>query len=193
MENFKSFDNVRVLGALSDNLSFIEDDSIDGIFCGHSFEWFADINTMKEFERILSPNDSYILLVWNKIIWNDSRFLMEIQRVIGEDNDRYDVIRRKVQRLLNPQNLMENGITSFDRFTYKEINKTHKHRVNGHDFVSLIISEGKYGGKYGSVAEQIKEWYIRYFKSLDAEIEIPYSTIVTYAKCNKADSERNQM
>ena len=59
--------------------------------------------------------------------------------------------------------------------------------------MDLIVSEGKYGGKYGDIADQVREWIIRYFNSMDAEIEVPYTTIVTFAKCNKSESDRVEL
>ena len=41
-ENFTNFNNVKIFDALSDRLSFIEDNSIDAIFCGTSFHWFCE-------------------------------------------------------------------------------------------------------------------------------------------------------
>eukprot|EP01084_Bolivina_argentea_P221931 375760_1 len=190
-ENLSNFNNVEIYDTLSDNLSFIDDNSIDAIFCGSSFHWFANISTMKEFERVLSGNNSYLMLVWNKLLWNDSRFFQEIRRDMRLSHDYDDVIRRQMQKFLIPQNLINHNIKSFERFTYKEINKTHQHKINGRLLLDLIVSTVHMQSlpieRQFRIIDQIRGTIFRYYGSLDAEIIVPYSTVLTFAKCNKTN------
>lgn len=188
-ENFAQNDNVKIYNSLSDKLAFIEDDSLDAIFVGSAFHWFANISTMKEFERVLNGKDAYLMIVWNQLDWNKTLFFQKVKQILGEEVDRDDAIRRKIQRLLTPQNLIDNGIKSFEQFKYKKIANTHFHTMDGHLFLELIMSRSRWQvlDEYERelVINQIKAEIVSFFDTPDAEIVVPYSTLVTYAKCNK--------
>eukprot|EP01083_Nonionella_stella_P035938 98029_1 len=190
-ENFSNFTNVEICDNLAENLSLIEDNTIDAVFC-ESFHWFANMRTVKEFERVLSGEDSYLMFVWNKLLWNDNQFLQEVQRVMSHEHNRDDSIRRKVQRLLTPQNLIDHDIKSFGRFTYKELKRTHQHKIDGVLFLELLVSMTSMQSvsieQQCHIIDQVKECILRHYGSFQAEIAVPYSTVVTFAKCNKSDT-----
>mmetsp|Transcript_58435 Transcript_58435/g.96799 ORF Transcript_58435/g.96799 Transcript_58435/m.96799 type:complete len:288 (+) Transcript_58435:45-908(+) len=188
-ENMAAFNNVAVMDATAKDLHFLEDSSVDAIFCSGSFEWCCTISTLREFERVLRGTDSYLVIVWHTLLWNDSHFLQEINQVCGHNMDRNDAIRRNIQRMVTPQNLANHDIHSLQRFQYKELYKTHEQKMSGRLFIQLIKSslfwrEAAPKEKH-SVFEQIKKFILIHYGSLDAEITVPYSTMITYAKCNK--------
>ncbi|KAK9461455.1 S-adenosyl-L-methionine-dependent methyltransferase [Lipomyces oligophaga] len=42
-----------------------KDHSLDALFCAQAFHWFADLESLKEFHRVLKPTTGKLALIWN--------------------------------------------------------------------------------------------------------------------------------
>ncbi|MCH5598140.1 class I SAM-dependent methyltransferase [Niabella ginsengisoli] len=62
-EIYGSYQNLTIVSGSAED-SGLPNNSIDIIIAGQAFHWFDQVNTKKEFERILKPN-GHIVLIWN--------------------------------------------------------------------------------------------------------------------------------
>jgi len=193
---FSNHSNVEVHDGLADNLSMIDTNSVDAIFCAQSFHWFSNINSLKEFQRILSPKNSYLIMVWNREDWKNNIFLKGLFENILYLNSnqcprtnyqkKYDEMENK---LLIKRNLMKHGLGSFEEFKFIWMYNTHQMETNCNGLIDLILSWSGLASSSNQCRKKykkmIEETVINHFGSLDARIRLPYDTYLIFSKCNK--------
>eukprot|EP01084_Bolivina_argentea_P084098 152191_1 len=191
---FLNVGNVHVYNGKAENLSFIDNDSIDIIFCAQSFHWFANKTALKEFERILSKK-SNIILIWNKPKYENHLFLDSLFKAIDYDIYKvYDESLEDKKTFLNTNNLLKLGIESFEGFKFDQIESSHSQILNVNGLIDLITSWSKFASmndvQKKQVIEIIKQQIIKYYGSLNVDnIIIPYKTIVFHSKCFKQNKK----
>ncbi|KJX94565.1 2-heptaprenyl-1 4-naphthoquinone methyltransferase like protein [Zymoseptoria brevis] len=65
----KQLKGVSVVDGVADSMSSLEDESVDALTIAQSFHWFANMDSLKEFHRVLQPHGR-LGLVWNVEDWN---------------------------------------------------------------------------------------------------------------------------
>ncbi|CAO3650145.1 unnamed protein product [Cunninghamella blakesleeana] len=71
--------NVEIREGTSWNTGF-EDQSLDAVVVAQAFHWFDDIQSLKEFHRVLKPNGK-LLLIWNMESKKNTRWVEEIRKL----------------------------------------------------------------------------------------------------------------
>ena len=56
--------DIHTLEGMSHQLP-LPDHSVNAVFCAQSFHWFANMETLKELDRVLKPQ-GFLVLVWNQ-------------------------------------------------------------------------------------------------------------------------------
>lgn len=56
--------DIHTLEGMSHQLP-LPDHSVNAVFCAQSFHWFANLETLKELDRVLKPQ-GFLVLVWNQ-------------------------------------------------------------------------------------------------------------------------------
>ena len=195
-EKFSNHHNVEIYHSLANNLSVIDDNSVDAIFCAQSFHWFSNIETLKEFQRILSPNNnSYVVLVWNIGGWRDNVFFKELIQRLHESNKNafpqsnhgsIQQFEEMGKGLLSLANLRKHGLNGFDGFEHKWIKNTHEMKKDSQGLIDLILSWSGFACSTNEerekASELIQDTIVDYYGSLNVKITIPYHTHVKFSQ-----------
>lgn len=70
----------------------IEDNSVDAVIAAQAFHWFQTQKTRAEFERILRPGGSMVLM-WNERSLNATEFLREYEELLVRYSTDYSQVR----------------------------------------------------------------------------------------------------
>ena len=193
---FSKYPNVEVYNGSANKLPVIDNNSVDAIFCAQSFHWFANIEALKEFQRILSPNNSYVAMIWN-YEQTDDEFLDKLNVNMNKMTNGFfqkpkgfwdNVYSKMKNELLNPQNLEQNGINSFEGFDGIWMRNTHKMQKDHKGLIDLVLSWSIFASATDEtrekVANLIQDTIIDFYGSLNVVISIPYDTHVLMSRFN---------
>ena len=189
-EKFKENERISVRDGVASDLGFIGSDSISGIFGAQCFHWFAALESLKEFERILDQKGgqrSHLFLIWNAINYEENAFLKELRDDVvhlyhgneGIGHCKFEPMAHKIERLFSLQYMNDNGL-SFKPTTFDFRENAHRQIGDAQMMIDRVLSNSVFGiqsdGERQRIQMKIKEIIIRHYGTLDAELFIPYST-----------------
>ena len=201
-KKFSNHENVEIYHGLSNNLCVVNDNSVDAIFVAQAFHWFSNIETLKEFERILSPKNSYCVLVWNLGAFAEEKFLRILIKKLFKLNDNtmpksscgnIKMYQRLENELLSGNNLKKYGLTGFEGFKHKWMRYTHHIDKDPKGLIDLVLSWSGFASatdeKRKKTSKLIQDVIIEYYGSLNVKIRIPYHTHIKYSRYNNNKSK----
>lgn len=193
---FLNYPNVEVYNGSANKLSVVDDNSVDAIFCAQSFHWFANIETLKEFQRILSPKNSYVAMIWN-YEKTDDEFLDKLNTNISKMTNGFyqkpkgfwhNAYTKMKNELLNEQNLKRNGLNSFEGFEGIWMRNTHEIQKDDKGLIDLALSWSIFASATDETREKIskliEDTIIDFYGSLNVAIRIPYDTHILLSRFN---------
>ncbi|KAF2209918.1 hypothetical protein CERZMDRAFT_60985 [Cercospora zeae-maydis SCOH1-5] len=68
----KNLKGVTVVDGMSDDMSALQDGSVDAVTIAQSFHWFANMDSLREIHRVLQPHGT-LGLIWNIETYNAPR------------------------------------------------------------------------------------------------------------------------
>lgn len=197
-DKFKDNDKISVYDGIATDLSFIESDSISAIFGGQCFHWFAVLNALKEFQRILIKNKnkrkkSHLFFIWNIMFYDEkNEFLKELRddviHLYHGNTDikhcKFEPMKDRMEQLFDSKYLNDNGLL-FKPTKYDFHENTHKQYGDVNMIIDRVLSNSIFGTLETEERERLErkimDIVVKHFGGLDVELSLPYSTYVLHS------------
>ena len=195
---FKENNKITVHNGIATDLSFIESNSISAIFGGQCFHWFAVLNALKEFERVLIKNKnakssrSHLFFIWNIIDYDDNDFLKELRDDVvylyyGNDNIKhckFEPMKDSIEKLFDDKYLIDNKLL-FKPTKYDYNKCIHKQIGDINMIIDRVLSNSIFGtlenNERERIENKIKNIAKKHYGFLEnVKLYIPYSTYVLH-------------
>ncbi|CAF1220924.1 unnamed protein product [Rotaria sordida] len=143
-EKLKAIPSItRIIDGTAEHI-LLEDNTVDVIFCGQSFHWFANERALTEIHRVLKPN-GLLILIWNKPDYSKYSCSQQILELI----DSYQPPELPRYKLMKWKAVFENQ-NLFSCLQYKQFaniqqitRETAMNRYLSTSFISVLPSEEK--------------------------------------------------
>ncbi|CAF1210576.1 unnamed protein product [Rotaria sordida] len=176
-ENLKSIPSItRIIDGTAEHI-LLDDNTVDVIFCGQSFHWFANERALTEIHRVLKPN-GLLVLIWNLLDY--PRYSWSQQILELKDSYRPPEIplhrSKKWKAVYENQNLFQCLQHKQFANTQQMTRETIINRFLSISFIAMLSSEEK--EKFIMKVRQI----IDHTEDMpEQEFEVPYNTDVYWS------------
>lgn len=168
-----TYPQVETLQAFSDHMP-LPACSIDAVLCAQAFHWFANMDSLKEIDRVLKPH-GHLGLVWNQrdtqVDWVNA--LAERLAPLEGDTPRYH--SGLWQKVFDQQNLFQlKSLHQFNQVQTGTVEQVVSKRLLSTSFIAAMPLE-----QQQDLKQQFEQIVLQYTgKQAQDEISFPY---ITYA------------
>ena len=171
--------DIHTLEGMSHQLP-LPDHSVNAVFCAQSFHWFANLETLKELDRVLKPQ-GFLVLVWNQrdITVDWVKALADYIAPLEGDTPRYH--SGAWRKVFEEQNLFQPyAETQMQQLQHGPVEQVVSKRLLSTSFIAALPKEQQ---------QQLKQQFeqiIKNYTDKGAEdmINFPYITYVYVFKKN---------